>query len=82
MRTVDRAKNSTKPKRKMPKGVPAAVNAAFFRGLDDVEQGRTVSVESAVTEGRRRLTEFREYKKSKVMTRLATSAIHYHLGRG
>ena len=44
-------------------GVPQAVADAFFRGLDDAKHGRTVSVDSALAEGRRRIAGFRAKKK-------------------
>jgi hypothetical protein len=42
------------------KGVPETVAQAFFRGLDDVKRGRTMPVQSALAEGRRRIADFRK----------------------
>jgi hypothetical protein len=48
-------------------GVPEMVAQAFFRGLDDVACGRTVPVQSALAEARRRVADFRErFRKPEV----------------
>ena len=43
--------------------VPKNVSDAFFRGLEDVKQGRTVSVTSVLSEGRRLVADSRAGKR-------------------
>ena len=40
-------------------GVPYDIAQAFRHGLDDVKRGRVVSVEAAISEGRRRVAAHR-----------------------
>jgi len=47
-------------------GVPQRLTEAFFRGLEDVKQGRVVSIDATLAEGRRLLAEYRA-KKNKNM---------------
>jgi hypothetical protein len=41
-------------------GVPKAISDPFFRGLDDAMQGRTMSVDVTLAEGRRRIAAYRK----------------------
>ena len=42
-----------------PEGVPPEIAKAFLQGLDDVRNGRTVSVEQTLAEGRLRIASHR-----------------------
>ena len=48
---------------RMIDGVPKAVSDPFFRGLDDAMNGRTMSVDVTLSEGRRRIAAYRNKNK-------------------